>query len=1331
MAQDVAEKIRAAAVAKGIDPDTALRIAGVESSYNPSAKNPRSSAQGLFQVVDDTWKRYGGKPGKQRDTDENIRVGMLILEDNTNKLSKILGRAPRPSELYTAHFFGTGTGAEVLRASPDTPINRIASKKVMTANPELKGLTVGQLMAKHEAKFARAPGTPAYVGKKGGERQDDTQQMMTDALSSGQTAQAPTVLDDPRIKALGTNYQMALAATALADKDDDKEDDGTTEAERFQGYMEERQAEAIRAQEPDPARKALASFDLSYKSPFVDDAPAGQAPIQMALGGMANAPPPTGIRQSERAAIESANAEWERYKASIDRYNADADSYNSMATKAKADADKWMEGYEKAGQPPQKEKENKLIKTTSGVFAEMAKNARQNKYATDNPYTAPDLTAPVQPNAPTVQPQELLALAQKKANNRNLAISAFFNPEQYNLSFSHGGAVHRAEGSPETGERLTPQQIEQTAQRQQDARDYRQMMMDAPTRGDTYSGFFKGVTQNLVPNIVGIPVDLTTMAMRPFGYKVEKPFLGSEYNKEKLTEFGMRPEPPAEGTNERNFYDVGNFASFFVNPASATRNAANTGGKLLQKGAQAVEKGRELKQTAEVGAKMAVEDVQKGAKKAKDMLNEMKKPKEVPQTVRSEPTMAPEVRTELEQLNQDRQYPRAPGQEPNPWMGVAPTVDEARANVAARQAEPLPAPPAEVAVPPALLETPPVAPPMQATTPDVIRPFVGRLDTFVDTIKNPVQLGQLKGQLKGKFRDYDLERVERAFAGMDDKTKLTPDQIKQALAGTHPPSKIISETLPPDSVKYHHGSDNVWGSPLGTTNLYLEQAPEVLEANTLLRKATQVFGPFMQKSTSSTPTLEGLTQARALLESPELAKVVDPELISNLSKSFDRVEKNVGLIKEYGDAILNIERGFEYPVLYKDATIAEARHLHQPFFKFSEEAMNAEKEALRQKFMAQGSDERNARLLTSREISANHDLYEEKVQRIASQKVQELAVAEAQKHGINIPDVSLVKWDELNNVTRPMQGNTAFKESVANALEPSRITVHEATKNIKTFMDPQIKKVGDILYQRGHLYEGKHPAVAGKPYPISFTRFSEHEATIPGMGTVQGRHFHELQSDLYNTMTKEGSVHGNRAKDQAEFAKLEAQRTKNQSDALDQKQALQVQNRENPMSTEDYVSRMKEIDKTLAEKNQGVEHRIGIVSRRSSKNAPYNIQEPFANYETSPDVRRQMLMKGAIHSAIKDGKAFATFPGAESAQPQLYVGKIYPNLKQVAKDLGGEKAGFDVRQIQLPPDKDGNPITAWGITWSPETAARIVEKGIPFAKGGMVERQSADTRRYL
>ena len=911
------------------------------------------------------------------------------------------------------------------------------------------------------------------------------------------------------------------------------------------------------------------------------------------------------------------------------------------------------------------------------------------------------------------------------------------NPDGRSYQLQYRMPVGRAEGSPMGGENadhMTPQEIERMAAAQQPA-----FMTPGSGRGrtagpisqtlksgDAYIAAAKGVTE-LPYDIAGAPVDLVTMAMRPFGYSTEKPVMGSDWIKEKMTALNVRPEPPADPTL-KGFYTIGELGSNLVNPAAVVRGAV----KVAEKTGQAV------------------------SSKAAEMMNKFKGPKRDPEYVqylmggahdRPLPDVPPAVQTELAQLTANRQAPRA-GQLPDPLMGVAPTLDEAGANVAARQEAGLPPP--LPAAPPAMPEVTPVAPPMQAkVSPE--RPFAGRLDAFVDTLQGPVQLGQLKGQLKGKFRDYDLERVERAFAGMEDKTKLTPDQIKQALSGVHAPSNWVSETLPPKVGAYHQNQDNVWAAPLGTTNLYLNQPPEKIAANDLLKKAAQVFNPFMKKTTDSTVTTESLEKARTLLTDPELIKVVDPELISNLSKTLDKVEKNVGLVGKYENVIKNVQNGFEFPILYTDATVASAKYSHQPFFKFEEEAKAAAKESLIQKFIAQGSDVQAARALAAKELSDNFYLYHGQAQKAASLKVQELAIAEAQKHGIDIPDVSLVKWDELRDASRPMGGNTAFKESVANALEPSRVTVHNAIKNIRNVLDPEIKKVGDILYKQGNLYEGKHRGVAGKPYPIGFTRFSEHEAIIPGMGPVQGRHFHELQSDLSRDMRQSGTTSGSLAKDQAEYNKLQGELRQEQQKAMDKLQELQAQKRAltqdggfSPADLTRIEEEEKAARKALDKGTQAMEKRISILGARIRDKASYSLEEPFAGFETNQMVRQQLLMKNAIQSAMREGKSFATFPGNESLFPNLYVGKVQPNLKQVIKDLGGEKSGLELRQIELPPTTVeitrrngtvthplGTPVSAWGVVWSPEAAARIMKTGVPFAKGGSVEKSNTDHRAYI
>jgi hypothetical protein len=221
-------------------------------------------------------------------------------------------------------------------------------------------------------------------------------------------------------------------------------------------------------------------------------------------------------------------------------------------------------------------------------------------------------------------------------------------------------------------------------------------------------------------------------------------------------------------------------------------------------------------------------------------------------------------------------------------------------------------------------------------------------------------------------------------------------------------------------------------------------------------------------------------------------------------------------------------------------------------------------------------------------------------------------------------------------------------------------------------------------------------------------------------------------------MRKSGTTSGNASKDQAEYNKLQNEVQQSKQKAMDKLQVLQQEKRDKIKAGTLPNTRLKEIEteeeairKSLDTGIRAMEKRISILGGRVRDKASYSLQEPFAGFETNQMVRQQLLMKNAIQSAMRDGKGFATFPGAESNNPNLYVGKVELNLKQVIKDLGGKESGVELRLIELPPDKDGRPITATGVVWSPEAAARIAEKGIPFAKGGMVERQSADTRRYL
>lgn len=129
---------------------------------------------------------------------------------------------------------------------------------------------------------------------------------------------------------------------------------------------------------------------------------------------------------------------------------------------------------------------------------------------------------------------------------------------------------------------------------------------------------------------------------------------------------------------------------------------------------------------------------------------------------------------------------------------------------------------------------------------------------------------------------------------------------------------------------------------------------------------------------------------------------------------------------------------------------------------------------------------------------------------------------------------------------------------------------------------------------------------------------------------------------------------------------------------------------------------------------------------KAGRDAGLKKHEVFPNMPENRRVVQQLGMKNAISAAINRGDQFVTFPGKESAKPQLYEG-VRDNLKQVSKDLG---PGFEVRPFTFK-NAEGEDLQHWGITWGPEAAARIQKSGVPFKDGGAVERVTDDNRRYL
>ena len=135
--------------ATGVDFHHLVDVAKRESSLNPNARAPTSSAAGMFQFIESTWlemvAKHGDKHGlgaeagqidlsgaRPRVADPDARKAILDLRfdpevaarmageftrDNAARLEKRLGRAPSAGELYAAHVMGAAGALRLISAA--------------------------------------------------------------------------------------------------------------------------------------------------------------------------------------------------------------------------------------------------------------------------------------------------------------------------------------------------------------------------------------------------------------------------------------------------------------------------------------------------------------------------------------------------------------------------------------------------------------------------------------------------------------------------------------------------------------------------------------------------------------------------------------------------------------------------------------------------------------------------------------------------------------------------------------------------------------------------------------------------------------------------------------------------------------------------------------------------------------------------------------------------------------------------------------------------------------------------------------------------------------
>lgn len=213
------EAVKQAAKMTGIEEETLLTFAKIESSLKTSVKNDNSSATGLFQITDDTWKdlvrKHGSKYGipenaSRSDPLYNALMAAEYAKENLRSIGNYeqLGLSKEVA-LYLTHHFGPSGGKNIIKglsANPETPMKNLVSSSSYNSNQAaLGGKTVKGYIDYLNNKFTVASNTPveAYTGKNNSVASNayTTPKKPTISNQGGYAASISTTKDDGFMKA--------------------------------------------------------------------------------------------------------------------------------------------------------------------------------------------------------------------------------------------------------------------------------------------------------------------------------------------------------------------------------------------------------------------------------------------------------------------------------------------------------------------------------------------------------------------------------------------------------------------------------------------------------------------------------------------------------------------------------------------------------------------------------------------------------------------------------------------------------------------------------------------------------------------------------------------------------------------------------------------------------------------------------------------------------------------------------------------------------------------------------------------------------------------------
>ena len=235
------------------------KVRGSESGGKQYAKNPRSTASGLYQFTESTWKGLGYDWKDRFNPTLQNQAMAKLTNNNSNYLKSRLGITPTDADLYGAHFLGPQGYASVYNKPNNTPLSSVLTKGAMSANPFLAGKTTGFLKSWLSKKM-NVSVSPSEVDAY--EREYGVDTSINLPMNTGEYQTAPEMSETTTKGSLEAEQAKAELLEKQREKDFLAELQATQEQNSETRYQQEQQAQQQQQAELDPSYYQVPQIEL-------------------------------------------------------------------------------------------------------------------------------------------------------------------------------------------------------------------------------------------------------------------------------------------------------------------------------------------------------------------------------------------------------------------------------------------------------------------------------------------------------------------------------------------------------------------------------------------------------------------------------------------------------------------------------------------------------------------------------------------------------------------------------------------------------------------------------------------------------------------------------------------------------------------------------------------------------------------------------------------------------------------------------------------------------------------------------------------------------------